>query len=249
MKIIYRPYYAYEEVLAAFGDTSGSAGSSDTLLAEIEVISRRVTGLPGLRAPEMPEEDRQRVRQMYAFGVLPVRSPALSAAAETTDEVYAQTLRSIFNKERVWRSSNYDYRNLLSEPELKLIGQDQISRFGPLMIDYYKNSELMTEYKNVAVRNFYVFASLTLVLALAAVVLYFWPEIHFRSEIAQDLAFGVPNTWWYALGITAGVLFLIFCIYVGDQRRRRAPTGVTAKDAILLSMLGPFASDIRDYQA
>jgi cellulose biosynthesis protein BcsQ len=240
MKVTYRPYYAYEEVLAAFGDTAGSAGSSDTLLAEMEVIARRITGLPDLRAAEMPERDRQRVRQACAFGVLAARSNAPAIDPEAADEVYALTLRNIFHKERLWRSSNYRYKYLLSKTELRLIGPDQISKFGPLMRDYHDNSEIMITYQNLAVRNFYRFYPFFVLLVAASISLVIWPKFN-------SFKFGLWQAEWYVLYAMCGLLFAAFCVYVAGQRQARAPVGVTATDAITLSMLGPFATAIRDY--
>jgi cellulose biosynthesis protein BcsQ len=51
MEIAYRPAYAFEEVLAIFGDASDAARASDTLLAQIERVSQRISEDENLRAP------------------------------------------------------------------------------------------------------------------------------------------------------------------------------------------------------
>jgi len=51
MELAYRPAYAFEEVLAIFGDASDIASASDTLLAQIERVSQRIAEDPNLRAP------------------------------------------------------------------------------------------------------------------------------------------------------------------------------------------------------
>jgi cellulose biosynthesis protein BcsQ len=239
MEVTYRPYYAYEEVLAAFGDTAGSAGSSDTLLAQMEVITRRITGHKA-RAPEMPEADRQRVRQSYAFGVLAVAPTASAVAFEPHDEAYAKALRNIYNKERLWRSSDYRYENLLSLSEFRLISQEETLKFGPLMREYYNNSMVLDDYRAITARNFYIFMFLVFVVVVAAATFLL-------GEISTLAVRGALLNVWSLLGLTACLLFLIFCLYVVTQRRGHAPIGIKPADAITLSLLGPFAPDIRDY--
>lgn len=81
VQVLYWPFYAYEEVLAVFGDL---AGSSDSLLAKFQLLTSyltegRVTSYPGL-----PEVERQRVLALYG-GREPVAAPRgdVVLAAET----------------------------------------------------------------------------------------------------------------------------------------------------------------------
>ncbi|MEJ2454070.1 MAG: hypothetical protein P8103_07930 [Candidatus Thiodiazotropha sp.] len=60
-EILYQPYYAYEEVLAPFGDATGSDYSSKSLLAAMENLAGQVTGAPGITMPEVPEIKRREV--------------------------------------------------------------------------------------------------------------------------------------------------------------------------------------------
>ena len=68
MEITYWPFYAYEEVLAAFGDAGGVTGSAKTLLSELEVMARCITGLRHLQAPALPDDIRRKVLLDYSFG-------------------------------------------------------------------------------------------------------------------------------------------------------------------------------------
>jgi hypothetical protein len=207
----------------------------------MEVITRRITGHKA-RAPEMPEADRQRVRQSYAFGVLAAASAASPAAPEPHEEAYAKALRNIYNKERLWRSSDYRCGNLLSLSEFRLISEVETLKFGPLMREYYRNSTLMEDYRRVTERNFYIFMFLVLVVVAPGATFFF-------GEVSAVVVRGATLNVWSLLGVTALLLFLIFCLYVVTQRRGYAPIGTTPTDAIMLSLLGPFAPDIRDYEA
>jgi hypothetical protein len=67
MEISYRPAYAFEEILAAFGDATGASGAADTMLSQVEAMAQRITGDKDLRMPEILESDRARVLAKYAL--------------------------------------------------------------------------------------------------------------------------------------------------------------------------------------
>lgn len=56
-EILYQPYYAYEEVLATFGDPTGTDYSENSLLASMERLTRLVTGIGELEMPTIPEQN------------------------------------------------------------------------------------------------------------------------------------------------------------------------------------------------
>jgi hypothetical protein len=60
-EILYQPYYAYEEVLAPFGDATGADYSSKSLLAAMENLAGQVTGNTRITMPEVSEIKRQEV--------------------------------------------------------------------------------------------------------------------------------------------------------------------------------------------
>ncbi|MFJ3712070.1 FxSxx-COOH system tetratricopeptide repeat protein [Streptomyces sp. NPDC090053] len=71
VEIPYRPYYAYEETLATFGD---EAGLSNSLLSAFERLAAVVTDQQVTSMPQIPEETRLRIRDAFTR-----RRPALPA--------------------------------------------------------------------------------------------------------------------------------------------------------------------------
>ncbi|MEV0093104.1 FxSxx-COOH system tetratricopeptide repeat protein [Streptomyces sp. NPDC050738] len=71
VEIPYRPYYAYEETLATFGD---EAGLTNSLLSAFERLVAEVTGRAITSMPAIPEEARLRIRDAFTR-----RRPALPA--------------------------------------------------------------------------------------------------------------------------------------------------------------------------
>ena len=68
MELAYRPAYAFEEILSAFGDATGASGAADTMLSQVEAMAQCITGDDALRMPEILEADRVRVLAKYALG-------------------------------------------------------------------------------------------------------------------------------------------------------------------------------------
>lgn len=71
MEIPYRPYYAYEETLATFGDESGLTNS---LLSAFERLTSVITGQQVTSMPPVGDEVRLRIRDAFTR-----RRPALPA--------------------------------------------------------------------------------------------------------------------------------------------------------------------------
>jgi len=65
-EILYHPYYAYEEVLACFGDATGADYSQSSLLASMERLGKRVTGEPSFAMPAVAAEERKEVLDKIA---------------------------------------------------------------------------------------------------------------------------------------------------------------------------------------
>ncbi len=66
VEIPYKKFYAYEEVLATFGDEAGALGSRSSLLNAIERLTRRVTGIDRIAMPEVDRAIRQEILSKYA---------------------------------------------------------------------------------------------------------------------------------------------------------------------------------------
>jgi hypothetical protein len=148
MEVAYRPSYAFEEVLAAFGDATGAAGASDTMLAQVEKTAQCIAGDDKLQIPEILDQDREQVLAKYSFvGKVPKRSqPAKEAKDEGTPDVGdPEFLRGVLAKEQVWRASEFHWRVLLSRRELDLIRPEEQKTFGRNMTYFYAQSQTMQE--------------------------------------------------------------------------------------------------------
>ena len=124
MEVAYRSFYAFEEVLVAFGEATGATGASDTMLAQVEKTAQCIAGDDKLQMPEILDQDREQVLAKYSFvGEVPKRSrPAKEAdAEETSDAGDPEFLRGVLAKEQVWRASKFNWHLLLSRRELDLI--------------------------------------------------------------------------------------------------------------------------------
>ncbi|MHC5909275.1 tyrosine-protein kinase family protein, partial [Streptomyces sp. S6] len=94
VEVPYRPFYAYEETLAAFGDVPGSPNS---LLAAFERLTKVISDRAVIALPRMDEDVRLAVRRRFVRG--PVALPAdllLSHAAE--DRMWAEWLAALLTR-------------------------------------------------------------------------------------------------------------------------------------------------------
>ena len=66
-EVLYYPYYAYEEVLATFGDQAGPQLSDKSLLGSMVRLTQRITDLT-ITIPDISEEVRQDVLARYVDG-------------------------------------------------------------------------------------------------------------------------------------------------------------------------------------
>jgi cellulose biosynthesis protein BcsQ len=176
MEISYRPYYAFEEVLSAFGDATGSTRAADTLLAQMEAMARRISGDGSLQMPEILETDRSQILSRYALGsattsatTAPVDTKPPDGTTGPLGEAEADTefLRGLLAKEQRWRKSKFAPEYLLSRRELALLSEGERKQFGKNMAYYLANSQTgQTYFRNLA----FVFAT-DFVLSIGLVVL------------------------------------------------------------------------------
>jgi len=97
VEVPYRVFYAYEEILAVFGDAPGSPTS---LLSSYERIAREITDGAVARLPVMDEALREETRRGFARGSLdarrppsPVREVALDFSPE--DQFWAEWVTAV----------------------------------------------------------------------------------------------------------------------------------------------------------
>ncbi|MEU7751212.1 FxSxx-COOH system tetratricopeptide repeat protein [Micromonospora sp. NPDC049171] len=136
MEIPYKPFYAYEEILAAFGDVPGVRSS---LLAAYERLTSEITGTR-LKLP--PMDDRDRLRWLADFTRYPTRSAsmALTISYAASDRMWAEWIRaelesagqpSTLFEVRDWRAAMIDAdrmvvvltRDYLDAPEAADVGR------------------------------------------------------------------------------------------------------------------------------
>jgi cellulose biosynthesis protein BcsQ len=172
MEVTYRPWYAYEEVLASFGDRTDSNRAADSLLAQMENIAQRMldpftepADVDRVRAPSIDPSERSEVLRLFAFasggkdtllrGGTSVG--AVVTAVQETDRMDQrdpqvtrrdrEILRGINRKEREWRRRRKDWRWLLSNGELQFLeSQSQTGAGIPYDVttmSYVQSSQVM----------------------------------------------------------------------------------------------------------
>lgn len=233
MEIAYRPAYAFEEVLAAFGDATGATGAADTMLSQTEAMAQLITGDNTLRMPEIVESDRAHVLANYSFGVLPRLA---KAAGDDGDAGDTEFLRGIRTKEQLWRSSGFGWRRLLSRQELDHLTDQDRKGFGRNMASYLLQSERMQQLS----RNAAIVGLSIVVLAVIIVSFFAWlaPNSGFWSQ--HFIRGG-------ALVLASLVAIVMFLAFVWTLAVRDRPYGVRASDIFKLILWGPFQPVIRDY--
>jgi hypothetical protein len=232
MEIGYRPAYAFEEILAAFGDATGAAGAKDTMLAQVEGMAQLITGNYSLQMPEILEADRTIVKAKYAFGVAPVDGGKTDETFET------QLLRNVLEKEQLWRKSGYFWRLLLTRRELDLLTDDDRKSFGRNMAYYLVQSERM--HRLLAWKDAVATGSLLLA-AGVAIALYFFklvPEKAYAIELAQARLFAA---FWFV------VVWMALLVIAVVWMNRIKPHGLRLGQLFQLVFLGPLLPDLRDY--
>ncbi len=142
MEIPYRTFYAFEEVLAAFGDTAGDAGAQDTLLSKFEAVARFVLKRQRLVVPEVPEEWRNKVIEAYALGT----TREQPADRTPTSGAKGTNLRLIYDKEALWLRSEFNYRTLLTDRELRLLEQQDVPGASTRIGHFYEESMKMQRF-------------------------------------------------------------------------------------------------------
>lgn len=250
MEIAYRPWYAFEEVLAAFGDATGSARAKDTMLSQMEAMARSISGDSTLRAPEVLTVDRLEVLSKYAFGSLTIPEEKTAMSAQTSevattppDPGDTEFLRGLIAKEQIWRSSRFSWKYLMSRRELDLLTDDDRKRFGRNMMYYVANSERGQRYIRVLSIAFALIP-----ISIAGIMYVFlqpiaslWSEMFgiINSGMRIFVFFSVTAlTFWAAFGIVGGSL-------IGSLAN--PPYGFRVIDSISRLLIGQLSGRIRDY--
>lgn len=145
MEVLYHPYYAYEEILAAFGDAAGEEGSATSLLASIERMSRRVTGDKSVAMPAVPDGVRREVLNLYAY----YRSGGEEGTKPSGMAAYGQErLESLRQQFAAWLRSDMDPGLLLSGRQfhsLRRLGINVGELESPEGVEHFVNDSFAAE--------------------------------------------------------------------------------------------------------
>lgn len=230
MEIAYRPAYAFEEVLAVFGDASGVAGAADTMLGQIMAMTTQITGFT-TKNIEIPESERMRVLRKYALDdTLSNQAAQQAPPPHTVDgEIDAKFVEDLYKKEREWRQSDFNFNHLLDRRDLDMITQSDMNAFGRSMSYFVNQSRLMRKVEAVAG----MWRTSTLMFALIAYALAASNFIIFRHDINDAVFFLVyvfvsvvcafPLLYFKASIMPHGftpIEFMLICIRGGRRSRR-----------------------------
>jgi cellulose biosynthesis protein BcsQ len=233
MEISYRPAYAFEEVLAAFGDATGAAGAKDTMLSQVEETAQLIADDDDLRMPEITEADRNKVLTKYSFGALSEREQA----QDDTD-----FLRRVLEKEQLWRKNKFHWRLLLSRRELDLVTPEDKKAFGRNMGFYHVQSERMRRLLRIG----QIAASGTFIATIIAMLFLSYRILLYGMLYTPSLN-GVVDALIiiFATVVAAWLVAMIARLVVALTLEK--PDGVRLLDLLKLSLYGPRRPEISDY--
>jgi cellulose biosynthesis protein BcsQ len=248
MEIPYKTGYAFEELLAAFGDATGSLGAADTMLTYVEKMAQCIADDPTLSIPEIVETDRTLVLARYALGDepaergLPDRKTRIVFSDEFVEDSDSDILRNVRAKEQVWRTSGFFWRRLMSQRELDLLTEADRAGFGRNMSFYLTQSRRMQDFLGTADWMFVI----SLVLGLAAGGLFYY----FRTAAVTAAPVSGPTGLYLLFAAGTGLLVfwtmaIIWAMVL--SRSSRKPYGLGFPSIALLVSFGPARLEIRDY--
>jgi cellulose biosynthesis protein BcsQ len=246
MEIAYRPWYAFEEVLTAFGDATGATKAADTMLSQMEAMTRCIASDDTLRMPEILEVDRAHVLSKYALGRLTVSGDKMVAAVEddATDELDddatdTEFLRGLLAKEQLWRKSAFSSRILLSSRELDLLTDTDRKRFGRNMAYYFANSERGQRYFRIL--------SIAIAFNCALVAILFF----FLISYAVSIDMAKLTEFMFGSAIVCGISWGILAVLAGSLASwlGRPPYGVNLGESIVRMLTCQIGRETPDYVA
>jgi len=245
METSYRPAYAFEEVLAAFGDASGARGAADTMLSQMQNMAQMIASNPELRVPEVLEDDRLRVLERYAFdGKRPENGAASQPALPKEQSKDNEFRRNIIAKEQLWRSKEFSWRWLLSRRELDLLTDADQQQFGREVSMFITQSRRAHQLFKRMDRAFYFAAGLFVFMSTGWLSGFYFklraPEevmVYTRLiEPLQWLSFIVP----FVVLLSSGIV---------NTLREEVPYGLSSARVIALTLIAPLRGRIFDYEA
>lgn len=136
-EVLYQPFYAYEEILAFFGDPPGI---SKTLLHDMTALASLLAGYK-IRVPYLPEEERKSIRNRF------LRRPT-STTLDSQDlqerAASARLLDELQNSCARWMRLNHSPMFLISSVQLARIQDNKVIlqelRNDPVLEEFYVRS-------------------------------------------------------------------------------------------------------------
>lgn len=242
MEIPYKTGYAFEELLAAFGDATGALGSADTMLSHMENMARVVAEDSRLAVGEIVEAEREAVLARYALeesGSAALLPPLPPAPPPTDDE--NEILRSVRAQEQIWRASGFEPGLLMSSRQLDLLTEKDRSEFGRNMSFYFNQSMRMRTFTQATGR-----ASLSWMLSSFAIVAVYinakwgWKGFSYLGE--PEVLLEVLTALYVSL---VGCLATLSLLY---NRLSDKPYGIRLSKVMRMIAFGLFRPEVRDYE-
>ena len=244
MEIPYKSGYAFEELLAAFGDATGALGAADTMLSHMEKMAQVIVNDTTLTVGEIGEAEREAVLARYALDETAPSAPTGSEpgfSAPPTEDTENDVLRDVRSKEQIWRTSGFNWRYLMSAREIDLLTDEDRAGFGRNMSFYLNNSARMRIFVKATDRAFLWCWLIAVAASFATFFLFYFAESGPYRPYVSELM--VLATAAFAVGYLAS--FVIFSLLY--SRSPDKPHGLRLFDVILKIQLGPLRAEVRDY--
>ncbi|MFL6857556.1 MAG: hypothetical protein ACJ8EB_06555 [Allosphingosinicella sp.] len=258
MEIPYKTGYAFEELLAAFGDATGALGAADTMLSHMEKMAQIIAEDSRLTVGEIVEAEREAVLARYTLEEAARSTPTAADPASpppppppVADDSENDLLRNVRSKEQIWRTSNFRWRYLMSARELDLLTEQDRSEFGRNMSFYFNNSTRMRNFVRATDRAFLG----CLLVPLTVSALYFIYYYLTMSALYERLPYDGPRDWRSNLLLEAAFIFPL--VYLGCwmmmsllyNRHADKPYGLRLYRVAGQIAAGPLRSEVPDYEA
>lgn len=257
MEIPYKTGYAFEELLAAFGDATGALGAADTMLSHMEKMAQVIAEDPRLAVGEIIEAERDAVLARYALeesakaGVKPTDPTDPPPPLPIPDDSENDLLRNVRLKEQIWRTSGFKWRYLMSSRELDLLTDQDRKEFGRNMSFYCNNSVRMRDFMRATDRAF--LWCLLIPLGVSAIYFIYYYITYSALEEASSYR-RLPYLWKEQLFFQALLIFPL--VYLGCwmmmsllyNRHSDKPHGLRLFDVARKIALGPLRAEVLDYE-
>jgi cellulose biosynthesis protein BcsQ len=197
-EVLYHSYYAYEEVLAAFGD---SADSDKTLLSDLETLTGHLTNQEITELVPIPESLRLDFKAKYLRG----QDTKVEGVPDLKDPLSIDLYQKVRELKEVWERSGRSPSKLLTPRLLKELSYAHDARVELLRIEggpeFLEQSVRVRPFRRFLSMVIGIFLALVVPIAayLAYLVFFAWAMERYGSETALKHEL--------AILFSAGILF------------------------------------------